>query len=93
MNAMAIDPIEPGIDDSRSDLRLGLIVAALFFLGFVGWAAFAPLEAAANASGQLIVAGHRQTVQHRDGGVVEAIRVKEGQHVSKGQVLMELAGA
>jgi HlyD family secretion protein len=90
---MAIDPIEPGLDDSRSDLRLGLIVAALFFLGFVGWAAFAPLDAAANASGQLIVAGHRQTVQHRDGGVVEAIRVKEGQHVTKGQVLIELAGA
>lgn len=80
-------------DDGHRELRLGLITAALFFIIFLGWAAFAPLDAAAHAGGQLIVSGHRQTVQHRDGGVVEAIRVKEGQHVKKGQVLIELAGA
>lgn len=90
--AVAISPI-PEEDDSRREFRLGLIVAALFFIGFLGWAAFAPLDAAANAGGQLIVSGQRQTVQHRDGGVVEAIRVREGQHVQKGQVLIELAGA
>jgi HlyD family secretion protein len=80
-------------DDARRDLRLGLAVAALFFVIFLGWAAFAPLDAAAHAGGQLIVSGHRQTVQHRDGGVIEAIRIKEGQHVEKGQILIELAGA
>ncbi len=80
-------------DDARRVMRLGLGVGALFFIGFLGWAALAPLDAAANAAGQLMVSGHRQTVQHRDGGVIEAIRVKEGQHVSKGQVLIELAGA
>lgn len=80
-------------DDARRDLRLGLAVGALFFVIFLGWAALAPLDAAAHAGGQLIVSGHRQTVQHRDGGVVEAISVKEGQHVEKGQVLIELAGA
>lgn len=80
-------------DDSRRDVRIGLIVAALFFIGFLGWAALAPLDAAASAGGQLMVSGQRQTVQHRDGGVVEAIRVREGQHVQKGQVLIELAGA
>jgi len=39
------------------------------------------------------VAGNRQTVQHRDGGVVSALKVKEGQHVGAGQILIELAGA
>lgn len=85
--------LETGIDEPRKEMRLGLIAAGLFFVGFLGWAAFAPLDAAANAGGQLIVSGHRQTVQHREGGVVEAIRVREGQHVQKGQVLIELAGA
>ncbi len=80
-------------DDARFDLRLGLIAAALFFVLFLGWAAFTPLDAAAHAGGQLIVSGHRQTVQHRDGGVVDSIRVSEGQHVKKDQVLIELAGA
>ncbi len=87
------DGHDAGADDARRDMRLGLGVGALFFVGFLGWAAFAPLDAAANAAGQLIVSGNRQTVQHREGGVIEAIRVKEGQHVEKGQVLIELAGA
>jgi len=80
-------------DDARRDLRMGLAAATLFFIVFLGWAAFAPLDAAAHADGQLIVSGNRQTVQHRDGGVIETFRVKEGQHVGKGQVLIELAGA
>lgn len=81
------------IDEPRKELRLGMIAAGLFFVGFLGWAAFAPLDAAANAGGQLIVSGHRQTVQHRDGGVVDSILIREGQHVREGQVLIELAGA
>ena len=81
------------VDNPRSDLRLGLIVAGLFFVVFLGWAAFTPLDAASAARGQLIVSGQRQTVQHRDGGVIAEIHVKEGQHVTKGQVLIRLAGA
>ena len=41
--------------------------------------------------GSIAVAGNRQTVQHRDGGVVTAIRVREGQHVKSGDVLIELS--
>lgn len=80
-------------DDSSSDIRLGIIVAGLFFVLFLGWAAFAPLDAAAYAQGQLVVSGQRQSVQHRDGGVVAAIHVAEGRHVNQGDVLIELAGA
>lgn len=81
------------IDDPGREIRLGLIVAALFFLGFLGWAAFARMDAAAYAQGQLVVSGQRQSVQHRDGGVVRAIHVKEGQRVERGQVLIELSAA
>ena len=80
-------------DDARRDIRLGLMVAGLFFVIFLGWAAFAPLDAAAYAPGQLVVSGQRQSVQHRDGGVVSAIKVAEGRRVSKGDLLIELAGA
>lgn len=81
------------IDEVRSEVRLGIIVAGLFFVLFLGWAAFAPMDSAAYASGQLVVSGQRQSVQHRDGGVVAAIRVAEGRHVRKGDTLIELAGA
>jgi HlyD family secretion protein len=75
------------------DIRSGLIIAAVFFLGFIGWSAVARLDAAAIAAGKLVVSGQRQTVQHRDGGVVAGILVREGQHVEKGQVLVRLAAA
>ena len=81
------------IDDERREVRVGIIVAGLFFVLFLGWAAFAPLDSAAYANGQLVVSGQRQSVQHRDGGVVAAINVVEGQRVRKGDTLIELAGA
>jgi HlyD family secretion protein len=82
-----------GRDDPRSEIRIGLIVAGIFFVLFLGWAAFARLDAAANAPGRLVVTGQRQTVQHRDGGVVGEILVKEGDRVRRGQVVMRLAAA
>ncbi|MEK7456388.1 MAG: HlyD family type I secretion periplasmic adaptor subunit [Pseudomonadota bacterium] len=83
----------PALADPGRDIRVGLIVAALFFIGFLGWAAFARLDAAAYAPGTLVVSGQRQAVQHRDGGVVGTIHVREGQRVERGQLLMTLAAA
>jgi HlyD family secretion protein len=80
-------------DDPRGDIRAGVIVGVIFFVIFLGWAAFAPLDAAANAPGRLVVSGQRQTVQHKEGGVVSEILVKEGSRVKQGQVLIRLAGA
>lgn len=84
----------PSLDDSpRRALLVGGIAALLFFVGFLGWAAFARLDAAAYGQGQVSVAGDRQVVQHRFGGNVERILVREGQHVRAGQVLLRLTGS
>ena len=85
-------PVVHTNDDPSKELRIGAAVAVAFFVIFLGWAAFAPLDAAAFASGQLQVSGQRQAVQHREGGIVAAIRVKEGQKVRAGDVLIELGG-
>lgn len=79
--------------DPRRDIRTGIVIAVLFFVVFLGWAAFARLDAAAYAQGTLVVSGERQAVQHRDGGVVSRILVREGQRVERGQLLMTLAAA
>jgi|WetSurMetagenome_2_1015567.scaffolds.fasta_scaffold11065_5 HlyD family secretion protein len=79
--------------DEPREIRLGAVVVGGFFVLFLGWASLARLDAAATAQGEIAVYGHRQTVQHRDGGVVGAIYVKEGQHVNAGDVLIELAAA
>jgi HlyD family type I secretion membrane fusion protein len=80
-------------DDPTRMIRIGGAVAALFFVGFLGWAALAPLDAGAYAHGVIAVAGNRQAVQNREGGVVTAIRVKEGQTVAKDQILVELSAS
>jgi HlyD family secretion protein len=86
-------PRERTLDTGGREVRFGLSVLGVFFAGFLGWAAFAPLDAAAHADGKLVVSGQRQSVQHRDGGVVEAIAVKEGQQVRRGDILVRLAAA
>ncbi len=81
------------LDDSpRHATWVGLGVAAAFFVLGTGWAAASRLDAAASGEGQVVVAGNRQTVQHRDGGTVRAMHVREGQHVRAGEVLFELDG-
>jgi HlyD family secretion protein len=80
-------------DDPSKEIRIGVIISVLFFVVFLGWAAVARLDAAAVAPGRLVVSGQRQTVQHREGGVVAQILVKEGARVERGQILMRLAGA
>jgi HlyD family secretion protein len=77
--------------DPSRDIRLGTIIAVAFFVVFLGWAALVPLDAGVTAVGQIAVAGNRQSVQHRDGGVITAINVREGQHVKAGSILIELS--
>lgn len=84
--------VSPVADPGR-DIRIGLVIAGLFFVVFLGWAMFARLDAAAYAPGTLVVSGQRQSVQHRDGGVVGKIYVREGQRVERGQLLVQLAAA
>ena len=77
-------------DDPARELWLGWIVILAFFGIFLGWAAFAHLDAAATAEGVITVSGHRQTIQHREGGVISVLHVHEGQHVEAGEVMVEM---
>lgn len=78
-------------DTPRLELIVGGVIILLFFGIFLGWAAFAPLDAGAYGQGQIAVSGNRQAVQHREGGVVSALHVKEGDTVRRGQILLTLS--
>jgi HlyD family type I secretion membrane fusion protein len=69
---------------------IGWTVIALFFGGFGAWAAIAPLNGAVVANAVVKVEGNRKSVQHLDGGSIKEMRVKEGDHVGVGEVLLVL---
>jgi HlyD family secretion protein len=79
-------------DDPRRDIRNGLIFVAVFFLLFMGIAALVRVDAAIYSHGSIVVSGSRQQIQHREGGVITAVKVREGDYVKQGQILIELAG-
>ena len=58
---------------------------------FLIWGSLALLDSAAVATGQIILSGRRKTIQHLEGGVVEAILVKEGESVKNGDPLITLS--
>src|SRR5688572_27467949 len=71
-------------------LLAGGLLAGLFFAGFGGWAATAPLAGAAVAPAVVAPEGSRKTVQHLEGGIVRRILVRDGGQVAAGQPLVEL---
>lgn len=87
--------LAPSLPLATNDLpirRIGYAVLFVTFGLFGSWAAFAPLNSAALASGVVTVKSYRKTVQHLEGGIVKAIYVRDGDQVAAGDVLLELDG-
>jgi HlyD family type I secretion membrane fusion protein len=76
--------------DLQMPVMWGLAVLVLGSLGFITWAATAPLAEGVPAEGYVKVETNRKPVQHLRGGVVDEILVRDGEHVAAGQVLMRL---
>ena len=71
-------------------MRAGLLAIALGCTAFAVWAAYAPLTGAVIAQGFVKVDLNRKVVQHQEGGIVRAVRVRDGDRVQAGQELVEL---
>ena len=81
--------VTPLTDDSNLR-RLGIFMVLAIFGGLGTWAVLAPLSSAAHTPGQVTVENYRKTIQHLEGGIVESIRVRDGDWVEKGQILVTL---
>lgn len=68
----------------------GTALALLLVVGCGGWAASAHLNGAVIAQGSVKVDQNLKEVQHRDGGIVQAIGVRQGDRVEAGQTLFWL---
>lgn len=68
----------------------GFALGLLLVAGVGGWAATARLTGAVIAMGAVTVDQNLKSVQHRDGGIVSDIAVRDGDEVVEGQVLIRL---
>lgn len=68
----------------------GIIIAALVTLGIGGWASTAELSGAVIGQGSIIVDSSVKKVQHPTGGVVSELRVRDGDRVKAGDILVRL---
>lgn len=71
-------------------LLAGAIVTAVLTMGIGGWAATTDLAGAVMTSGSLVVDSNVKKVQHLNGGVVGELRVRDGDSVRAGDVLVRL---
>jgi HlyD family secretion protein len=80
------DPIE-GMD---SRLRRAWMLIAFLVFGLGGAAAIVPIGGAVVGNGQIGVESRVKQITHPAGGTVARIAAENGQHVRKGQVLLQL---
>lgn len=86
--------ITPQLDYLRRSIRshtqfgFSLMVAVVFGLG--GWAAATEIAGAVIAAGQVVVESNVKKIQHLTGGIVGQLRVRDGEAVMAGDLLIQL---
>lgn len=76
---------------ARRYIVTGYLVTAIFLGSIFSWAALVPISSAAIAPGVVGKEGYRKTVQHLEGGIIHRLLIKDGDSVTAGQTLIELA--
>ena len=81
-------------DRTSNSLRryqLAGFVGIIVIMGsVVGWAVLTELRGAVIAPGTMVVDGNTKRIQHRDGGIVAEIKVRDGDMVKAGDLLILL---
>lgn len=81
------------MDDDDDDGKWGrylVYLIGLIVVAGVVWAAYFELDEVAVAQGKVIPASRGQVIQVLETGILRELRVKEGQHVKRGEVLLQL---
>uniref|UniRef100_Q07KU2 Membrane fusion protein (MFP) family protein n=1 Tax=Rhodopseudomonas palustris (strain BisA53) TaxID=316055 RepID=Q07KU2_RHOP5 len=68
----------------------GVVLVMIVTFGIGGWAATAQLSGAVIGQGVVVVDSNVKKVQHATGGIVGELRVKDGDRVAAGDVLIRL---
>jgi HlyD family secretion protein len=74
----------------RTHLLVGLVLVLVLAGGFGGWASTMPISGALIAPGSVVVESNVKKVQHPTGGVVGEVRVRDGDLVKAGDIVVRL---
>lgn len=81
-------------EDIRDQRRNTILSISAFVLAFTIWASTQPVAETAVTSGQVVVKGSVQKIQHFEGGIVRTVPVREGMRIAAGDpvVVLDPAG-
>lgn len=68
---------------------LAMTIMAVFAIALL-WSIFGQIDIVAVAQGKIIPSDYSKVIQPLESGVIKKIHVQDGQHVTKGEVLIEL---
>jgi HlyD family secretion protein len=74
----------------RRHLLGAVVVVCILVIGVGGWGATAVISGAVVAAGSLVVDSNVKKVQHPTGGIVGDLRVRDGDRVRAGDIVMRL---
>ena len=74
----------------RRHLLVAVVVVCILVIGVGGWGTTAVISGAVVASGSLVVDSNVKKVQHPTGGIVGELRVRDGDHVHAGDIVVRL---
>ncbi len=74
----------------RAHLMVGLVAVLVLAGGFGGWASTVEISGALIAPGSVVVDSNIKKVQHPTGGVVGEVRVRDGDTVKAGDIVVRL---
>lgn len=78
------------IEGEENYLTLGVKITLAFLVVILFWALLAPINSSVIASGEIILTSNKKIISHLEGGVIDKIKVQEGQLVSEGEDLIIL---
>lgn len=87
---MSNSSLSPASRSIRNYSLFGFACILALLVGAGGWAATSSLSSAVIGSGTVVVDGNVKKIQHREGGIVGQILVRNGSRVKAGDLLIKL---
>ena len=78
-------------EETKWNYYVSVVPIMLFFIAFITWSFLSEVDEVVRGTGKVVPSGQTKILQNLEGGIISNIAVKEGDTVSKGQVIYTLS--